>query len=192
MVDAFRLNKTLPYTAQELAMCNSFRDNPSGYAELITKTNDPERNLKHRRTWCPMAEDWTFNPLIAVGRAIFGSTNIDHYDFLTFQYLKVSFISRGTNVSDGWLAQNFTPHGAAAVVRDVSGQLRFPIWNGFQLHGDVGLRLKLADNAQQLNCVRLSDWQIIKLRILISHILTLGVRQRLPTESRRAENTTSR
>ena len=41
----------------------------------------------------------------------------------------------------GALGQNCTPTGAAAVVRDRNGKLRFPIWNCFQLHGDVGARL---------------------------------------------------
>ena len=41
------------------------------------------------------------------------------------------------------LAQNFTTHGAAAVVRDTEGKLRLPVWHGFQLHGDLGERLGL-------------------------------------------------
>ena len=41
----------------------------------------------------------------------------------------------------GWLAQNYTPHGAPAVKRDKNGVLKFVVWNGFQMHGDLGARL---------------------------------------------------
>ena len=44
---------------------------------------------------------------------------------------------------EGWLARNFTPHGAAAVRKDSLGRLRFVIWNGYELHGVVGERLGL-------------------------------------------------
>ena len=44
---------------------------------------------------------------------------------------------------DNFLAQDFTPHGAAAVVIDSKGRRRFPVWMGYQLHGDLGERLNL-------------------------------------------------
>ena len=44
---------------------------------------------------------------------------------------------------DGLLAKDFTPHGAAAVVRDKKGKIRFPVYQGWHLHEDVGERLKL-------------------------------------------------
>ena len=50
---------------------------------------------------------------------------------------KLDFNARGN------LAKDFTPHGAAATGRDSDGTRKFVIWNGFQLHGDVGERLKL-------------------------------------------------
>ena len=43
----------------------------------------------------------------------------------------------------GQIPLNFTPHGMAAVVRDKEKRLRFPIWDGYQFHGDVGERLHL-------------------------------------------------
>ena len=45
--------------------------------------------------------------------------------------------------SEGWLARNFTPHGAPALKRDTDGSLQFIVSNGFQMHGGVGERLGL-------------------------------------------------
>ena len=69
-------------------------------------------------------------------------------DYWKFQALRLQLARRNDfwkldHSKDGWLAGNFTPQGAAAVVRDTYGQLRFPVWNGYQLHGDVGERLGL-------------------------------------------------
>ena len=45
--------------------------------------------------------------------------------------------------ADGKLAQNFTPHGAPALMTH-NGKRRFAVVDGFQLHGDVGERMGLA------------------------------------------------
>ena len=44
---------------------------------------------------------------------------------------------------DGFLAQDFTPHGAAVVFIDSKGRRRFPVWMGYQLQGGLGERLEL-------------------------------------------------
>ena len=41
------------------------------------------------------------------------------------------------------LAENFTPHGAAATILGNDNKRRFVIWQGFQLYGDVEERLGL-------------------------------------------------
>ena len=41
------------------------------------------------------------------------------------------------------LPRDFTPHGAAAVIRSIDGSRRFSVWDGLQLHGDIGERLGL-------------------------------------------------
>ena len=69
-------------------------------------------------------------------------------DFWKFHVLRLGIAKRYDHwkldfSKTGWLAQNFTPHGAAAVVRDKFGRLRFPVWHGWQLHGDLGARLGL-------------------------------------------------
>ena len=70
-------------------------------------------------------------------------------DFWKFHVLRLGMAKRYDHwkldfSKTGWLAQNFTPHGAAAVVRDKFGRLRFPVWHGWQLHGDLGARLGLS------------------------------------------------
>ena len=47
---------------------------------------------------------------------------------------------------NGQLARNFAPDGAAAVVRDANGQLRFLVWDDYQLHGDIVEGLGLSKN----------------------------------------------
>ena len=39
--------------------------------------------------------------------------------------------------------ENFMPHGAPAVQKDKDGNRHFVVWNTYQLHGDVGERIKL-------------------------------------------------
>ena len=58
--------------------------------------------------------------------------------------------------ADGTLAMNHTPHGAAATARDGSGIRRFVVWNGFQLHGDVGERLGLTRKMAR------KDWLVMR------------------------------
>ena len=41
------------------------------------------------------------------------------------------------------IATNFTCHGAAATVKGKDGRRRFAVWDGYELHGDVGERLGL-------------------------------------------------
>ena len=41
------------------------------------------------------------------------------------------------------LARNFTPHGAAATTIGKDGLRHFLVWQGYQLHGDIGERLGL-------------------------------------------------
>ena len=55
----------------------------------------------------------------------------------------------------GQLPEDFTPHGAAAVVRARDGRLRLPIWDGYQLHGDVGERLGLTRKHSQADFIAL-------------------------------------
>ncbi|KAM0804385.1 hypothetical protein BDR22DRAFT_818035 [Usnea florida] len=38
----------------------------------------------------------------------------------------------------GQLPRDFTPHGAAALIRAANGELRFPVWDECQLHGGIG------------------------------------------------------
>ena len=69
-------------------------------------------------------------------------------DWWKFQVLQLQCDKRYTRwkldfTREGWLARNFTPHGAAAVRKDSLGRLRFVIWNGYELHGDIGERLGL-------------------------------------------------
>ena len=69
-------------------------------------------------------------------------------DFWVHHALRLEIENRADNWklnfnSEGWLAGNFVPHGAAAVTKDDQGALRFVIWDGMQLHGDVGERLAL-------------------------------------------------
>ena len=42
---------------------------------------------------------------------------------------------------EGNLTRSFLPHGTAATTRGEDGIRRFIVWNGHQLHGDVGERL---------------------------------------------------
>ena len=69
-------------------------------------------------------------------------------DFWKFNVLKLGVAKRHDSwkldfAKSGNLATNFLPHGAAAVVRDTNGILRFPVWGMYQLHGDLGERLGL-------------------------------------------------
>ena len=57
--------------------------------------------------------------------------------------------------SEGNLALNFTPHGAAATVKDQDGTRKFAVWNQYQLHGDVGERLKLRRK------MPINDWKAL-------------------------------
>ena len=54
-----------------------------------------------------------------------------------FNFWRLDFSERNQ------LPEDNIPHGAAAVVRAADGRLRFPVWDGMQLHGDLGERLGL-------------------------------------------------
>ena len=58
--------------------------------------------------------------------------------------------------SEGWLALNFVPHGMAAVARGTTGALRFIVWSGLQMHGDLGERLNLK------KILSSSDWNALR------------------------------
>ena len=55
-------------------------------------------------------------------------------DFYKFHAMRLGIENRGEFWkldfnSEGWLAQNFTPHGAPALQRDALGVARFVVWN---------------------------------------------------------------
>lgn len=69
-------------------------------------------------------------------------------DYWKFHLLRLDVKKRGERWrldfnKDGLLAGDFIPHGAAAVVKDKTGTLRFPVYQKWQLHGDLGERLGL-------------------------------------------------
>lgn len=61
--------------------------------------------------------------------------------------------------SDGWFPQDFQSSGAAATRLDDKCIRRFLVWNGFQLHGDIGERLKYKRRLESQDWKRTRDAQ---------------------------------
>lgn len=61
--------------------------------------------------------------------------------------------------SEGWLAGNFTPHKASVIAADDQGKRRLVVWNGYQLHEDVGERLGLNKKMSRRDWKTLKEWR---------------------------------
>ena len=59
-------------------------------------------------------------------------------DFYKFWAMNLNLVNRGESWkldfnSEGWIAQNFTPHGTPAIRKDTLGTRRFVVWNRYEL-----------------------------------------------------------
>lgn len=59
--------------------------------------------------------------------------------------------------SEGRLVGNFMPHGAPAVRKDKDGNRDFVVWNTYQLHGDVGERIRFTRKVSAVAWKNLRD-----------------------------------